>query len=330
MSVSATLDLPKWYGSGTLSAAGSSIFTDADGYQASLRDVLDLLVLHPQSFHAHLTWVDLPHVRLLRAQESSGRVGYLRLPPGEVLVFFVTRQGVPPVHGGLELQFGDLIWHSQNSHQRMTEASQWGSIAVTGDILDFFGRSIAGKELQSPPWPQSIRPASADSRNLLRLHGQAARIAETCPNRIMHPEVVRALDQDLIALLVSCLASADARRSNPAEETSARVCVQFEQLLSTEPFRLLSIRELCQALGASEQTLRASCRKVLGMGPGRYQRLRRLKLVRGELMHVGAERAKVAKIMEHYRFADLHRFVTEYWQTFGELPPLPARVTNLR
>jgi AraC-like DNA-binding protein len=69
---------------------------------------------------------------------------------------------------------------------------------------------------------------------------------------------------------------------------------------------------------------------VLGMGPGQYQRLRRLKLVRGELMHVGAERASVVKIMERYRFADLQRFVTEYWQTFGELPPLPARVTNLR
>lgn len=226
-----------------MSAAGSSIFTDADGYQASLRDLLDLLVLHPHSFHAHLTWVDLPHVRLLRAQESSARVGYLRLPPGEVFVFFVTRQGVPPVHGGLELQLGDLIWQSHNCHQRMAEGSQWGSIAVTGDTLNYFGRSIAGKELQSPSWPQSIRPASADSRNLLRLHGQAARIAETCPNRIMHPEVVRALDQDLIALLVSCLASADARSSNPAKETSARVCVQFEQLLSTEPFRLPSTRE---------------------------------------------------------------------------------------
>ena len=226
-----------------MSAAGSSIFTDADGYQASLRDLLDLLVLHPHSFHAHLTWVDLPHVRLLRAQELSARVGYLRLPPGEVFVFFVTRQGVPPVHGGLELQLGDLIWQSHNCHQRMAEGSQWGSIAVTGDTLNYFGRSIAGKELQSPSWPQSIRPASADSRNLLRLHGQAARIAETSPNRIMHPEVVRALDQDLIALLVSCLASADARSSNPAKETSARVCVQFEQLLSTEPFRLLSTRE---------------------------------------------------------------------------------------
>ena len=49
-----------WNGSAALSAAGSSIFTDADGYQASLRDMLDLLVLNPQSFHAHLTWVELP------------------------------------------------------------------------------------------------------------------------------------------------------------------------------------------------------------------------------------------------------------------------------
>jgi AraC-like DNA-binding protein len=316
--------------SGTLSAAGSSIFTDADGYQASLRDVLDLLVLHPQSYHAHLTWVELPHVRLLRAQESSARVGYFRLPPGEVFVFFVTRQGMPMVYAGLELQFGDLIWHSHNSHQRMTEASQWGSIAVTGETLSLFGRSVAGKELQSPSWPRRIRPASADSRKLLRLHKQAARIAETCPNRIMNPEVVRALDQDLIASLVSCLASADESGGNPAEDTSARVCVKLEQLLSTEPFQLYSIRQICQVLGVSEQIVRTSCRNVLGMGPGRYQRLRRLKLVRGELMHAGAARTDVAKIMTRYRFADLHRFVAEHWQMYGGLPPLPARVIKQR
>jgi AraC-like DNA-binding protein len=313
-----------------LSAAGSSIFTDADGYQASLRDVLDLLVLRPRNFHAHLTWVELPHVRLLRAQESSARVGYLRLPPGEVFVVFVTRRGMPLVHAGQELEFGELIWHSRNSHQWMTDASEWGLIAVTGDTLKLFGRSVAGQELQSPLWPRSIRPASADWRKLLRLHGQAARIAETSPNRIMNPEVVRALDQDLIELLVSCLASADACGGNPSEETSARVCVQFEQLLGTEPFRLISIREICQALDISEQTLRANCRKVLGMGPGRYQRLRRLKLVRGELMHAGAERADVATILARYRYSDLYRFVTEHWQTYGELPPLPARVTKLR
>src|SRR5262249_55430968 len=153
-----------------------------------------------------LTWVDLPHIRLLRARESSARVGYFRLPPGETFVFFATRQGVPLVHGGLELPYGDLVWHNQNSHQRMTGASHWGSIAVTGDTLDFFARSVAGQELQSPPWPRSIRPARADCRTLLRLHGEAVRIAETCPKRIINPEVVRALDQDLVAVLVSCLA----------------------------------------------------------------------------------------------------------------------------
>lgn len=314
-----------------MSAAGSSIFTDADGYQANLRDVLDLLVLQPQSFHAHLTWVELPHVRLLRARESSARVGYLRLPPGEAFVFFVTRQGMMPlVHAGMELQYGDLVWHSHSCHQRMTDAGQWGSIAVAGDTLQSFGRSVAGKELQSPLWPHFIRPPRADCRNLLRLHGQAARIAETCPNRIMNPEVVRALDQDLTAVLVSCLANADTSGCRSPEEASARVCVQFERLLGAEPFRLLPIREVCEALGVSEQTLRADCRKVLGMGPGRYQRLRRLKLVRRELIHPGGERADMAKILARYRFPDLHRFVTEYWQAYGELPPLPARVTKAR
>src|SRR5689334_11485901 len=90
-----------------MSVAGSSIFTDADGYQASLQDMLDLLVICPRQFHARLTWVELPHVQLMRAEESSSRVAYLRLPPEQVFVFFATHRGAPLVHGGKEVCFGD-------------------------------------------------------------------------------------------------------------------------------------------------------------------------------------------------------------------------------
>lgn len=41
-------------------AGGSSICTDSDGYQASVQDILDLVVLQPRNFHARLTWADLP------------------------------------------------------------------------------------------------------------------------------------------------------------------------------------------------------------------------------------------------------------------------------
>lgn len=310
-----------------MSAAGSSIFTDADGYQASLWDMLDLLVMSPREFHARLTWVELPHVRLLRAEESASRVAHLRLPREQVFVFFAIREGASLLCGGEELRFGDLIWHSQDGrgHQRTTGASQWGSLAVTAETLGSFGRQVAGAPIKPPASPLIVRPAIADRRGLLRLHAQASRIAENSPNRIINPEVVRALDQDLTASLIDCLTTSNVLDIDPAREQQARWCVQFEEMLRAGPFRLLPTAEICATLGISEQRFRAGCLRLLGMGPGRYQRLRRLKLVRAALIRGGPEQRGVAEILARYGFADLSRFVAEYWQACGEMPPIPAR-----
>ncbi|HEY7580349.1 MAG TPA: helix-turn-helix domain-containing protein [Acetobacteraceae bacterium] len=315
-----------------MSAAGSGIFTGADGYQASLRDMFDLLVLCPRDFHARLTWVELPHVRLLRAEESSARVAYLRLPREQVFVFFATRQGPPPVHGGEELRFGELLCHGIDGrgHQRTTAGSHWGSIAVTPETLASFGRSIMGGRLLVPSHARMFRPAAGDSRRLLRLHAQASRIAETSPHRIVHPEIVRALDQDLIALLVTCLMTAGLSQDDPARERQARLCVEFEQILGAVPSRVLPTRQVCEALEVSEQWLRASCKRLLGMGPGRYQRLRRLKLARAALRGAGGEPPDVPAILARHGFADLQRFVAEYRQAYGEMPPIPVRSAGRR
>ena len=310
-----------------MSGAGSSISTDAEGYQATLHDMLDLVVLHPRNFHARLTWVDLPHLQLLRANESSARVAFLRLPPEQVFVYFPTRRGPVLVHGGLEVQLGDLIWHGHDgpTHQRTTAASRWGSVSVSPEALISFGRSIAGKALSAPTYPRLVRPAGEENRQLLRLHAQAARIAETSPDRIVNPAVMRALDQDLMALLVSCLATGDVPADDPAREQQVRLCVQFEHVLGATPFRLLSVREVCEALGTSENKLRRSCLRMLGMGPARYQHLRRLKLVRAALRRLGVEGRELGEIVARYGFTDLHHFVADYWHAYGEMPSVPPR-----
>ena len=64
------------------------------------------------------------------------------------------------------------------------------------------------------------------------------------------------------------------------------------------------------------------------MGPGRYQRLRRLKLMRAELTRSGVERTNVSEVVGRYGFANLQHFVTEYWRVYGEMPPIPARVAR--
>lgn len=55
-----------------------------------------------------------------------------------------------------------------------------------------------------------LRPVSADWRQLLKSHSEAIRIAETRLSLIDHPEVARALEQELICALVNCLSNAAA------------------------------------------------------------------------------------------------------------------------
>ena len=61
------------------------------------------------------------------------------------------------------------------------------------------------------------------------------------------------------------------------------------------------------------------------MTPARYQRLRRLKLVRADLRRSSVERYDPAEIVTRYGFADIHGFVAEYWQAYGEMPTIPPR-----
>src|ERR1700677_1799598 len=90
---------------------GSTIFTDAYGYQANLQDILDLLVLQPREFRARLTWADLPNLQLLRVRETSGRVGYMTLPDDRVFVTFPTGKDSALVYGSVTLRFGDIMFH---------------------------------------------------------------------------------------------------------------------------------------------------------------------------------------------------------------------------
>jgi AraC-like DNA-binding protein len=306
---------------------GSSIFTDTDGYQAGLQDMFDLVALRPREFRARLIWVDLPSLRLLRAQEDAPRVAYVTLPADDVFVTFSTRRDMPLLVGGTELRFGDVMLHSRGDrlHQRTMAAGHWASIALSPTSLMAFGRTIAGQDVVAPPISQILRPRSADRQQLLRLHTQAGRIAATSLNRISHKEVARALEQDLVLALIRCLTSGEVRGDRAARRRQADALVRFEEALAAHSFRPQRMADVCRAISVSERALRAYCARLLGMSPGRYQRLRRLKRVRTELKCANPTTASSTEVMERYGFADFHRFVAEYWNAYGEMPPVQPR-----
>jgi AraC-like DNA-binding protein len=308
-------------------AIGSSIFTDADGYQANIGDLLDLLVFRPRGFHARLTWLDLPSLHLLRAQESSARVAFAKLPPEMVFVTFATAQDSQLIYRGAKLAFGDIIFHSQGEcgHHRTAGACHWGSISLTPMLLTEFAWKLAGRSLGPPAAAQVLRPPPADRRRLLRLHAQAGRIAEKNLESFANNEVVRAIEQDLMLVLVNCLTTGRAQKGSRLRHQQASLLARVETLLAAHPHRLLRLQDVCSKLNTSLSTLRASCAAVLGMGLGGYQRLRRLKLVRAELTRAKSGAVDGAELVRRYGFSDLHRFATEYWKAYGEMPPLPPR-----
>ncbi len=297
---------------------GTSIFTDADDYQASLMGLLDLLVVQPSEFRSRLTWVTLSKIRLVRAREGAARVAYVSLPPALVFVTFATRRGSLLICDGDELPFGSLLFHGlgERFYQRTTAASAWGSISLRPASLKFYSRAISGRVLSPPDAGRILRPPHADWTQLLHLHAQVGRIAETQLAHIGHPEVARALEQDLIWALVNCLTTIPRNRT-VLEHRQARVMARFQETLAAHPGRLLSIPEICRGIGVSEPALRACCAKVLGMSPGRYQRLRRLKLVRMELLSADPAMASVAEIVGRFGYTNFHCFVAEYRQVYG-------------
>ena len=307
-----------------MAASGSSIFSDADRYQASLQDMLDLLVRLPGDFRARLDWIELPNLRLLRAEESSPRVAYMRLPGGLVFVTFPAQERSSLIYCGSQLQFGEVIFHSRGEHvhQRTTMASSWGSIALTPASLNAFGRVIAGQDLMPPPCGQIVRPHAPHWHLLMRLHRQASRLAEKAPERIVKVPVAHGLEQELIRAAVNCLTM---RAMSPLDQRRSTLFAHLEAILAENEQRLLSAKAISTLLGVSQSALRAGCSRVLGMSAVQYQRLRRLKLVRAQMTQAKSATLDSEALVKRHGFASLHRFVEEYWRVYGEMPPIPPR-----
>lgn len=307
-------------------ASGSSIFTDADGYQTCVRDTLDLLALQPTDFHARLTWVGLSDLSLLRAEEGSPRIAYMALPARLAFVTFLTQRGTPLIHSGSEVRFGELLCHSlgEHAHQRTIGPTTWGSVAMAPRTLIALGRAIAGRDLDILLAGHILCPRSADLRRFLRLHSQACRIAETDPKRITNEAVTRALEQDLIWELMTCLDNAVPQKKRKTVWRRAQFSMQLEKTLTADPAKLWRNSELANAVGITEATLRSGCHALLGMSAVRYQHLRRLDRARAALMRLNPMTERGTDIVARHGFAKIERFVAEYWRTYGELPPIPS------
>ena len=142
---------------------------------------------------------------------------------------------------------------------------------------------------------------------------------------VAHPEVARALDQDLLHAIVNCL-TIDAADSRPvARRSHINIMDRFEHMLAANSDRQLPIPELCAKIGVPERSLRECCAAVLGMSPSQYDRLRRLNLARRALRRADPEAMSVVEVAKRCGFKEMGRFAAQYRTIFGENPSITLR-----
>ena len=309
---------------------GSCAFPDADRYQAALRGSLELLTARPPEFRAQLTWIDLPHLHLLRGEESAARVGCISLPPDRVFVSFPTRKGASLICNGWAAPYGHLIFHSFGEcfYQRTLSPTGWGSISLSAADLAEYSRTIHGAELTPPLCGEILSIPALDRRDLLRAHAQAGRLAERTPVRTVHPEIARALEQEIIWAMVKCLASGTLLYDAAAMRSRSEMLTRFEQAITADPHRLLPLDEICERVGVSKETLENVCTSALGMTAERFQDRRRLKLARADMARAAGSLAPL-ELAQRYGFTNLDAFMLMYLEVFGELPSI-ERPTPMR
>jgi AraC-like DNA-binding protein len=316
-----------------MAQSGTATFVDPDQYGAAMGAArVNIIVTGGGDFNARLTWLNLDHLYLLHSRENLPRIGFFSLPPARAFVSFPTKREAPLTYGGFDLQFGDVVLHSRGErmHQRIDGESQWGLISLSHEQLAASTKALTGTKIMSPPEGRVLRPSRGTASRFLRLHLKVCRLVETRLELIANPEVARALQQELLEALISCLTAGDARGNPKRKQHHADIMIRFEEALALYGEPHLNLPALCSAIGVPERTLRMCSAKLLGMSPTRYHLLRRLNAARSELLSADPETTSVTQIARNHQFLELGRFAVAYCTVFGEMPSFTLRQSTIK
>jgi AraC-like DNA-binding protein len=157
----------------------------------------------------------------------------------------------------------------------------------------------------------------------MRLHEAAGHLAVAASDILAHPEVAKAIEQELVRAMIACLTNTEAvERSRPSQQAVIR---RFEQALEANQDTPLYITDICAAIGVRERTLRNLCSEHLGLSPHRYLWLRRMHQARRALTLADPTARTVTEVANDHGFAELGRFAVAYRQLFGETPSMTLR-----
>jgi AraC-like DNA-binding protein len=301
----------------------TSAFSEPEDFEAALRKggCLSLLITGCGQFRAQLTVVTLHRLRLSAAEEQLSRIASIAVPTNVAVIAFQIGNETDPARARVPMQPGEIMILGPGEHiyVRTDGFRRWCSIWIPIEELVRYGAVLTGAPVNVPCRTQVWRPPAAAGKHLRSLHAATMRMAKIRPLALVDLEAAHGLEQQLIEAVIACLPVGSRVKGSEADNRHREIVGGFERLLEKQPARCLRLVEMCAALGVSERVLRHACTEQLGMSPRRYDRLRRMSLVRRTLRRERTA-ASVSVVARRYGFRDLGRFTLNYRVMFGELP----------
>jgi AraC-like DNA-binding protein len=298
-------------------------FDDPLACQSALQSAVEAEMLPTAKgrFYAAATQIGLETLRLQRFKVALPLIGRYTVAPDRRSIGFLTGETASSMHCGVEATPADILVHSNDAvHQRTGTDLRYATMSLPSDQISDLSRIIIGHEFLIENHGSIVRPPSDLMSRLQSLHKMVASLANDTPELLELPAVRRALEQQLIHIMVRCLAEGGGVRTMIGDGRHRAIIAKFEDFLAAHPDRPLYLTEICAGIGVAERTLRAVCERHLGMGPIRFLSLRRMHLVRRALLAADARTASVTRIVTDYGFWELGRFSVAYRALFEESP----------
>jgi AraC-like DNA-binding protein len=289
---------------------------------------MKVVVSDAGEYRSELTRIDLHRLWMQRNETALPQVTYLADHQYRRPICFLTDAAQAPTYrNGHEVRPGMIVVSSPHAeyHYRVPAKARLGFMSLTPEDLAAAGRAVAGCDLTAPAVTQMIRPPDHLMSRLLRLHEAAGYLAATAPDVLAHPEVTRAIEQELVRTMIGCLTDRGTVATKAPSHRRVSVMRRFEQVLGENQGTPLYVAEICAAVGVSDRTLRLHCIEHLGMSPHRYLWLRRMNLARHALLAADRAAKTVTEIATGHGFWELGRFAVAYRDLFRESPSATLR-----
>jgi AraC-like DNA-binding protein len=300
-------------------------FADPRPDQAVIRAAeMEVFITTKGEFRAELTQINLHRLWMQRGRETLPRIFHCAVSAKRSPVVFLEEGNQRTIcQSDRERSSGAIIIDGADATRRRS-CGPWASVSLTPEDLAEVGSVINTRESPVPAAAHLFRPEPALMARLLLLQDNAARFAETLPNRLAPPEIATSLERALVDAMTQCVTSTPLEM-RAATRRHAEIIARLEDLLAANRDRPLYLAEICATTGVSERTLRVCCHEHLGMGPVRYLWLRRMHLARAALIRADPASATVTSIATDHGFWELGRFSVEYRTLFGESPSASLR-----